>query len=292
MKISGFTFVRNGFKLGYPVLESLQSLLDICDEVVIAIGNSDDETEERIKNLGNPKIIIISTVWDETLREGGTILAQQTDIALQHCTGDWLLYLQADEVLHEKDYDIIKQYAHRYFHHPTIEGLLFSYYHFFGNYNYIGTGRQWYRSEIRMIKNTNSVFSWRDAQGFRTKDANGIRKLKVASIPASVYHYGWVRNPIAYLKKQAAFHKLYHDDTWLKEHLPKSEEFPSCYQLDTFTATHPTIMNNKIQSDLQWCDQFNPTIRKKRPFIVLLLDTIEKITGYRIGEYKNYTLID
>ena len=292
MKISGFTFVRNGFKLGYPVLESLQSLLDICDEVVIAIGNSDDETEERIKNLGNPKIIIISTVWDETLREGGTILAQQTDIALQHCTGDWLLYLQADEVLHEKDYDIIKQYAHRYFHHPTIEGLLFSYYHFFGNYNYIGTGRQWYRSEIRMIKNTNSVFSWRDAQGFRTKDANGIRKLKVASIPASVYHYGWVRNPIAYLKKQEAFHKLYHDDTWLKEHLPTSEEFPSCYQLDTFTATHPTIMNNKIQSDHQWCEQFNPTIRKKRPFIVLLLDIIENITGYRIGEYKNYTLID
>ena len=292
MKISGFTFVRNGFKLGYPVLESLQSLLDICDEVVIAIGNSDDETEERIKNLGNPKIIIISTVWDETLREGGTILAQQTDIALQHCTGDWLLYLQADEVLHEKDYDIIKQYAHRYFHHPTIEGLLFSYYHFFGNYNYIGTGRQWYRSEIRMIKNTNSVFSWRDAQGFRTKDANGIRKLKVASIPASVYHYGWVRNPIAYLKKQEAFNKLYHDDTWLKEHLPTSEEFPSCYQLDTFTATHPTIMNNKIQSDHQWCEQFNPTIRKKRPLIVLILDIIEKITGYRIGEYKNYTLID
>ena len=292
MKISGFTFVRNGFKLGYPVLESLQSLLDICDEVVIAIGNSDDETEERIKNLGNPKIIIISTVWDETLREGGTILAQQTDIALQHCTGDWLLYLQADEVLHEKDYDIIKQYAHRYLHHPTIEGLLFSYYHFFGNYNYIGSGRQWYRSEIRMIKNTNSVFSWRDAQGFRTKDANGIRKLKVASIPASVYHYGWVRNPIAYLKKQEAFHKLYHDDTWLKEHLPTSEEFPSCYQLDTFTATHPTIMNNKIQSDHQWCEQFNPTIRKKRPLIVLILDIIEKITGYRIGEYKNYTLID
>ena len=143
-----------------------------------------------------------------------------------------------------------------------------------------------------MIKNTNSVFSWRDAQGFRTKDANGIRKLKVASIPASVYHYGWVRNPIAYLKKQEAFHKLYHDDTWLKEHLPTSEEFPSCYQLDTFTATHPTIMNNKIQSDHQWCEQFNPTIRKKRPLIVLILDIIEKITGYRIGEYKNYTLID
>jgi hypothetical protein len=143
-----------------------------------------------------------------------------------------------------------------------------------------------------MIKKNDDVFSWRDAQGFRTKDAHGMRKLKVASIPVSIYHYGWVRNPIAYLKKQAAFHKLYHDDTWLKEHLPKSEEFPSCYQLDTFTATHPTIMNNKIQSDLQWCDQFNPTVRKKRPFIVLLLDTIEKITGYRIGEYKNYTLID
>lgn len=56
-----------------------------------------------------------------------------------------------------------------------------------------------------MIKNTDRVFSWRDAQGFRTKDANGMRKLKVASIPVSIYHYGWVRNPIDYLKNKQHF---------------------------------------------------------------------------------------
>ncbi|MFM7339766.1 MAG: glycosyltransferase, partial [Bacteroidota bacterium] len=113
MKISGCTFVRNGFLLGYPVKESLHSLLTICDEVVIAIGNSEDETLSYVQSLQDPRIIIIETEWDDTLREGGQILAQQTNIALNACTGDWVIYLQADEVLNESEYEQIKQAMHK-----------------------------------------------------------------------------------------------------------------------------------------------------------------------------------
>ncbi|MFM8456405.1 MAG: glycosyltransferase, partial [Ignavibacteria bacterium] len=135
MKISGCTFVRNGFLLGYPVKESLHSLLSLCDEVIIAIGNSEDETLQYVQSLNNPKVRIIETIWDDSLREGGKILAQQTNIALEQCTGDWVIYLQADEVLHEKDRELLKSSMHRANQRPEIEGLLFQYLHFFGDYH-------------------------------------------------------------------------------------------------------------------------------------------------------------
>lgn len=291
MTISGCTFVRNGFMLGYPVKESLNSLLSICDEVVIAIGNSEDETLSYIQSLHDSRIVIIETVWDDTLREGGHILAQQTNIALHACTGDWILYLQADEVLHELDTQSILKSIKEADAMPEIDGLLFNYHHFFGSYEYVGVGRQWYRKEIRAFKRNPQITSWKDAQGFRMKtDIDSYRKLRVLQCDAHVYHYGWVRNPSAYLKKQAAFGRLYHDDAWLAEHLPTSEEFPACYELKEFTGTHPHCMKSKIQDDAHWTSAFDPHRNAPRPLAVAICDAIERITGKRIFEYRNYVL--
>jgi len=292
MKISGCTFVRNGFLLGYPVKESLQSLLSICDEVVIAIGNSEDDTLKYIQSLENPKIKIIETIWDDSMREGGRILAQQTNIALEQCSGDWIIYLQADEVLHEQEIELLKTLMIKAETRPEIEGLLFKYLHFFGDYEHIGMGRQWYRKEIRAFRNTGSITSWKDAQGFRVREsASMFRKLRVMDIPVHVYHYGWVRNPSAYLRKQAAFGRLYHDDAWLEEHLPKSEEFPTCYELGDFTGTHPEIMRERIKDDELWTKHFDPKRRLPRPFAVAVCDAFERLTGKRVFEYRNYELL-
>ncbi|MEP7220068.1 MAG: glycosyltransferase family 2 protein, partial [Bacteroidota bacterium] len=107
MKISGFSFVRNALLYDFPLEESLRSLLPLCDEVVIAVGKSDDETPEMVRDIGGAATRVIGTVWDDSLREGGRIYAMQTDIALAECTGDWCIYLQADEVLHEADHDLL-----------------------------------------------------------------------------------------------------------------------------------------------------------------------------------------
>lgn len=292
MKISGCTFVRNGFLLGYPVKESLYSLLSICDEVVIAIGNSEDETLHYVQSLNNPKIKIIETIWDDSMRKGGQILAQQTNIALEQCTGDWIIYLQADEVVHEQDITLLKSSIEIAEQRPEIEGLLFKYLHFFGDYDHIGMGRQWYRKEIRAFKNTGSITSWKDAQGFRVKESEGIfRKLRVMEVPVSIYHYGWVRNPSAFLRKQAAFGRLYHDDAWLAQHLPKSDEFPMCYELGVFTGEHPKIMRDRIQDDAVWTKHFDANRLKPRPFTVAILDAFERITGKRVFEYRNYEIL-
>ncbi len=292
MKISGCTFVRNGFLLGYPVKESLQSLLSICDEVVIAVGNSEDDTLKYVQSLDNPKIKIIETIWDDSMREGGKILAQQTNIAIEQCSGDWIIYLQADEVLHEQEIELLKTSMIKAETRPEIEGLLFKYLHFFGDYEHIGMGRQWYRKEIRAFRNTGSITSWKDAQGFRVREsASMFRKLRVLDIPVHVYHYGWVRNPSAYLRKQAAFGRLYHDDAWLEEHLPKSEEFPTCYELGDFSSTHPEIMRERIKEDELWTKHFDPKRRLPRPFAVAVCDAFELLTGKRVFESRNYEVM-
>ncbi|MBK9247596.1 MAG: hypothetical protein IPM69_05660 [Ignavibacteria bacterium] len=187
MNISGFTFVRNAEIFDYPVIESIHSLLPLCDELIVAVGKSDDRTLQLIHDIADPRIKIIETIWDETLRSGGRILAEQTNISLEHCKGDWCIYLQADEVLHEDDYPIIRQditNAHSNLH---IEALLFAYRHFYGSYDYIGSGRQWYRQEIRCVRNTGNVISWGDAQGFRKVEQGESNKATRLEEPMPEY---------------------------------------------------------------------------------------------------------
>src|SRR5271170_7283364 len=107
MKVSGFTFLRNGQKLGYPFAASIRSVLPLVDEFVIALGPCDDGTEKMLRENGDPKIRIIPTQWNERIQPGYSVkafvYAQQKSIALFNCTGDCALYLEADEVVHEND---------------------------------------------------------------------------------------------------------------------------------------------------------------------------------------------
>ncbi len=294
MTLSGCTFIRNGLSLGYPFAESLESLLQLCDSVSIAVGASTDGTEEYIRSLNNSKLLVTPTVWDDTLREGGRILAQQTDIALQHCQGDWCVYLQGDEVLHEEDYDLIRREILAVNDTPQVEALLFRWVHLFGSYEYQGVGRQWYRREIRAFRNTGAVISWGDAQGFRTRDADGtIRKLRARQTEARIFHYGWVRHPRAQAAKAQAMNKLYHDDAWMQENIPDTTEFIArTFALKEYRATHPAIMKSRMERDKTWTTLFDPQAAlQPKPFRVALSDQIEEWTGWRIGEYKNFVQV-
>lgn len=288
MTISGFTFVKNGVLLEYPFLESIRSILPICDEVVIAVGQSDDDTRERILSLNEPKIRIIDTVWDPQLRSGGQVLAQQTNIALDHITGDWGFYIQADEVVHEKFLPTIREAAERHLNNKKVEGLLFAFQHFYGSYDYVGLSRDWYRHEIRMVRNLPSIRSYKDAQGFRTE---GGHKLNVKSIPAEVYHYGWVRSPNAQQKKKILVSPLWHDDEWMKENVDNSDKFRYNRRewLEIFKGTHPKVMEERIR-EMNWRFPYDPT-KVLIPLKERLSFWVERNTGIRIGEYKNYNVI-
>ncbi len=194
MKVAGFTFVRNAIKYDYPIVEAITSILPLCDEVVVAVGQSEDDTLGLIKSIGSPKIKIIETIWDDSLRSGGKVLAVETNKALAAVASDadWCFYIQGDEVVHEQYLPVIKKAMQENLDKPSVEGLLFHYTHFYGSYQYVGNAHRWYRREIRVIRNTGKVRSYKDAQGFRTIDN---QKLKVKLIDAYIYHYGWVKPP-------------------------------------------------------------------------------------------------
>lgn len=289
MKVSGFTFVRNALKFDYPVVEAIRSVLPLCDEFVVGAGNSEDNTRALIESIDPQKIRIIDTVWDDTLREGGAVLAVETNKALDAISADsdWAFYLQADEVVHEKYLNIIKTGMERWKDVPGVDGLLFNYLHFFGSYDYVATSREWYRKEVRIIKNDRSIRSYKDAQGFR-KDG---RKLNVKPIEAWVYHYGWVKPPVSQQAKQESFHRHWHDDEWVKENvIPVSDfDYNIVGGLNKFAGSHPQVMSERILRK-NW--DFTPDPNRNRlPGTRLLLQRIEDIIGWRIGEYRNYKIV-
>ena len=287
MKVVGFTCVRNGVMFDYPFLESINSLLPLCDEVIIALGQSDDNTLEQIKSLHSPKLRIFETIWDESLRKGGIILSQQTNLALDRVTGDWAIYLQADEVLHEQDYLKIQDAMTFYKDTAEVEGFLFHYKHFYGSYCYIGDSHRWYRHEIRIMRPTAGVRSWRDAQGFRIDD----RKLRVKLIDATIYHYGWVKPPEIQQLKQRNFNKFWHSDKWIDQYVSKTIEFDYTQggKLKLFDGTHPAVMKKRVR-DQNWQFQYDQK-KVQQSLKQKILEAIEAEFGWRIGEYRNYVKI-
>ena len=291
MQVSGFSFVRNGIKLGYPVTEAIRSILPICDEFIIAVGKSEDDTLEQIKAIGDSKIRIIETEWDKNMFVRGQINSFQTNIALKECIGDWCFYIQADEVVHEKFLPLIEAEMKKFLHDDDVQGLLFDYLHFWGSYDYYQDSRRWYRHEIRIIKNNLGIESWESAQGFRRIG----RKVRVVKIDADIYHYGWVRPPKVMKEKQIAFQSLRHDEAWLQKtfaNTPEEFDYGDPKYLATFEETHPEVMTERIK-ELNW--DFSKGKYAGNPheklFSRIRSYFEDKVIHYRIGEYKNYILL-
>ena len=161
MNVIGFTFIRNAIKFDYPIVEAILSVLPLCDEFVVAVGNSQDDTLTLIKTIKSTKIRIIETTWDDSLRDGGRVLALETDKAFQAISGraDWCFYIQGDEVVHEKYHDAIRMAMHHHLTDDKVDGLLFKYLHFYGSYDYIATSSKWYKNEIRIVRNNKRIYS-------------------------------------------------------------------------------------------------------------------------------------
>lgn len=253
MKVTGFTFIRNALIYDYPIREAILSVMPLCDEFVVAVGNSDDETLELIQQLDSPKIRILETVWDDSLRANGEVLAIETNKALQAISSDsdWCFYIQGDEVLEEGHHSLIREAMEFYREDHKVDGFLFNYRHFYGSYDYVGVSNSWYKKEIRIVRKVGGIYSYRDAQGFR-KDDN--QKLNVVALPVHIHHYGWVKEPQAMQRKQLNFNKLWHDDAWVETNVPSVEQFEyerHLTQVKRFTGQHPSLMHHRIAA-MNW----------------------------------------
>jgi len=290
MKVSGFAIARNVVQADYPLKEAILSILPLCDEIVIAVGKSQDNTRSYIESFNIPQLRIIDTVWNDNIREGGAVLADETNKALAEVAkdSDWLIYIQADECIHEDDLPKIRKAMEDNLDKKHVDGLLFDYLHFYGTYEFLGDSRRWYKHEIRIIRNNLGIKSWKDAQGFRKKDD---AKIAVANANGRIFHYGWVKHPKQQQIKQMQFHRLWHDDAYMQKNVNISDEFDysNIDSLIPFEQTHPAVMKNRVDN-ISWKFAMNPA-SKKFGIKAKLLYWIEKKFGWRVGEYKNYKLV-
>lgn len=310
MTISGFSFVRNATKLYYPVKESIQSILPIVDEFVIAVGkgDADDHTLSEIQQIKSDKIRIIHTEWDRDTYSHASVYAQQTDVAKNACKGDWLFYLQSDEVIHEKYLPVIAARCKELLDDKEVEGLLFKYLHFWGNYSRYMVSHSWYPKEIRIIRNDPAIHSWKDAQSFRRipdfdgKDyfqKEGTSKLKVATVDATVYHYGWVRPPSLMQKRRQSFAADIHGEEKAGDIFKTQEpvfDYGTLARIKPFKDTHPAVMKEFI-GRFNWANQLGikppPGMEQKHDWIKYrLLTAVEEFFGFgQIGGFRNYSLL-
>ena len=262
MRVSGFSIIRNALLYGYPAVEAIRSVLPLCDEFIVNVGTSDDDTPALIRSINDPKLVIIEREWDLSLRQGGMLISTETNHALARCSGDWCFYIQADEVLHEKYYPVVRAAMMRYLHHPRVEALQFRYRHFYGSYDYYQEYyRNWYVRECRIVKRHPNIISWGDGMDFRHRDGTHLRAKQ---IDAEIYHYGWVRPPEVMYRKNLGFQKLYHADDASAEKAARPPEriYNDLGHLKRFTGTHPAVMRERIAAS-QWA--FDPRIEQQPP---------------------------
>lgn len=313
MRIEAFSFLRNAWKLHFPADASIISALPLVDRFCIALGDcdADDRTEAMLDAIDSDRIEKFHTEWDPKRYAANSVYAQQADLARARCQGDWLLFLQGDEVLHEDELPMIEEACRYYLEDPKVEGLLFHYLHFWGDHRHVHYAHNWYPREVRIVKNDPSIRPWGDAQSFRVfkehrgrpsdyRKRKGTRNPRVASIPARIFHYGGMRPPETMGRKKAASDLHFQGEQDLNGKLPEAFDHGPLHFLDRFEGDHPAVMGPYLRS-LDWEGRLQyrgkPDPRRKRHkherFKYRLLGFIERklLNHHPLAGSHNYRLV-
>ena len=285
MKISAFTFIKNGQILGYPFLQSIQSVLPIVDEFVINVGESEDDTLSLIESISSSKIRIIKSKWNDSMKDRGYVYGQQKMIAQFNCTGDWAFYIEGDEIYHENDLNQIQSAMQNYLRDSNVEALVFDFYHFYGNANTYLDSPGWYRSEARVIKN--SVRSYApDGLFWVVLDQNKKgRYPRAKHIGVNCYHYGWVRSEEEMNLKSQKVQKY-----WGKDYVKVDYSQINSMIFKEFKGSHPKIIQSWLPKDIGIfnADSDYKLSSKEKKHQILL--KIENIFGNDFSK-KHYKLV-
>lgn len=286
VKVSGFTIVRNAIKLDFPVEASIRSLLPVCDEVVVNVGRSEDETLELVRSIGDPKIRIVETEWDMSRRN--TVLGDETLRAMRACTHPWGIYIQADEVLHERGARELAVAIQGHDGDPRVEGLLVRYLHFYGGFDTIATHRRWYRREVRAVRLDPGfdIRPYQGAQGFRVGPAH--RKIRARLTSAEMFHYGWAR-PAQALREKRELGKTMYPWRDADERHPLLAWVPG---MEPFGGAHPAVARAWIEPRRRDPERVVAPRQFRFRFLRYYASgVIERLTGIRVFEFRNYTLV-
>jgi len=241
MKVSGFTIARNAIKFNYPIIESIQSILPICDEFIINVGDSEDDTLGLIKSIEDSKIKIIESEWNMSL--GKEVLSSQTNIALKECKGDWAFYLQTDEVVHENDLQYLRNCMQENLYNKDADALRFQWLHFYGSYFRYRIDSGWYQKQDRIIRNNGLIESCGDAYSFKRKDDKPFNRINTKKF---IYHYGWVHSEDLMTQRRVNAEEI--GFTSLEPEERESEySYGDLNRFPVYFGSHPNVMEERIE---------------------------------------------
>ncbi len=288
MKISGFAIVRNAETLDFPVEASLRSILPICDEVVVNVGRSEDRTLELVRGIGSPKIRVLETEWD--FGRGEALLREETLRAMRACRHTWGICIQADEVLHESGAPALQHAIESSDGDPRVEGIAVRYHHIFGDAEHEAVNRRWYRREVRAVRLDPAlgIAPHRDAQGFRVGEEK--RKIRARLADAEMFHYGWLRTAAALRARGEVDRRLY-PGRWVppRDQAAVLRWFPG---LRPFRGSHPAVARAWVEARAHDPDRVvTPPFFQLEHLRYYASDLIERISGIRPFEFRNYTLV-
>jgi len=289
--LSAFTLVRNAVKIDFPIVPAIRSVLEVCDEVVVNVGKSEDETRDLVASIADPRVRILDTVWD--FSKGNRMISAETQRAMDACRGSWGIYIQADEVLHERGAHILKDMVREWDKDERVEGLLVKYLHFYGGFDVIATNRRWYQREVRCIRlgGSRDIRPYHGAQGFRVGPEE--RRIRARPTDAEMFHYGWARPAKAIREKREISRTIY---PWAKQRLEQELKADNHLEwiplLQPFAGTHPRAAAEWIRERAHDPERVvGPREFRLAHVRLYLSDWIERLTGARLFEYRNYEIV-
>jgi len=276
LKISAFTFIKNGSILGYPFIESIKSVLPIVDEFIVNVGYSEDDTLSRIQSIRDPKIKILESQWNETMADRGYVYGQQKMIAQFNCQGDWAFYVEADEVYHENDLDELVKIMSDNLEVKRVEALAVNFHHFYGSAQYVLDSPGWYRSEVRIIRNNVRSYA-PDGLFWVILDKNKVGRYPYAiKTPVSCYHYGWIRLEEQMNLKSKKVQKYWGGESKIIKYANIDFKI-----LKEFFGSHPSIAKNWLEQnsnkDFSVSKSYKISSKQKKHRIMMFFEKIFKV---------------
>ena len=285
MKVSAFTFIKNGQLLGYPYIQSIKSVLPIVDEFIINVGFGEDNTLDEIKKINDPKIRIIQSHWNDNMKDRGFVYGQQKMVAQYNCTGDWAFYIEGDEIYHENDLDRIYISMKENLNNPDVEALIFDFYHFYGNGNSYLDSPGWYRAEARIIKNSLRTYA-PDGLFWLVLDSNKKgRYPRARHTGAKCYHYGWVRSEHQMNLKSEKVQKYWGGKAKKIDYSKMDQSI-----IKEFKGSHPKIIKDWLPNEnevFKADPNYKPSKKQKKHRVMII---IEKFLGLELSK-KHYKLV-
>jgi len=220
MKTSGFMIIKNGVIQGYPFIEAVLSALPICDEFLISEGYSSDETWKLLCKLQDKypdKIKLFRDNWRGKVWKG-EIIASMSNVLKRRCKGEYCLYVQANEIIHESTTKEIRNLLKFY---PNVEIFLLPFFNIVGDKFLFDI-----QFRKRLVKNLDYIIVKGDGYqlGYDVKKLILIRPRKFLNyllhrvgertfyLSKPIYRYRALF-PKNYIKKLETRFELYHNDT-------------------------------------------------------------------------------